>query len=342
MQKPDVLDISHHNEVVSWPAIREAGIFGIIHKATEGTGMVDKTYAARRRQAESAGLRWGAYHFNSGADPKVQADHFLNTAKPDANTLLALDWEDNVRGGTMTPAQARVFLERVMQKTGRPPAGIVIYGGNVLKEKILAKSDMEFFGQFPLWLCQYGPKAKLPKGWKSYWLWQYSEHGKIAGMAADGNVDLNVHGGKDLAAEWAVCTPPASTWTTPSTIQSVTVATRGGGGGASGGGTGLVIPAADPPKAASSVGIRDLIPVSRKATGTLWFKRGWKAISIGSILSSLGLAQDTSDQVGKIIADHWLAILITMAILIILFVKWIESLMVEDVNEGRATPSGMG
>lgn len=224
---PCVLDISHHNDVVSWPALKEAGIFGIIHKATEGSGLVDTTYAPRRRQAESAGLRWGAYHFNSGADPKAQADHFLSVAKPDANTLLALDWEDNQRTGTMTPQQARIWLERVMQVTGRPPAGIVIYGGNVLKERITKKDDIAFFGQFPLWLCQYGPTARVPKAWKSYWLWQYSEHGKISGMASDGNVDLNVHGGVDLAAEWAGCT-------VPDPIRAVEPAP-------------LVIPAADPP-----------------------------------------------------------------------------------------------
>jgi lysozyme family protein len=96
------------------------------------------------------------------------------------------------------------------------------------------------------------------------------------------------------------------------------------------------VPAADLPK----VTLADLTQVSRKAGGTLWFKRVWKALSVTGILTSLGMAQDTANQVGQIIADHWLAILITTGVLLILFIKWLEGLMVEDVNDGRATPSG--
>ncbi len=334
--RPCVLDISHHNEVVSWPAIRDAGIFGIIHKATQGSGMVDKTYGPRRRQAESAGLRWGAYAFADSSDPKVQADHFLGVARPDANTLLALDWEDNGTR-TMSVSQARVFLERVMQKTGRPPAGVVIYGGNVLKEKIKSKEDMAFFSQFPLWLCQYGPKAKLPKGWSSYFLWQYSESGQISGMAADGRIDLNVHGGKDLAAEWAVCTVPVM----PATI-TVTGAGASAPGAGSGGGNGssLVIPAADPPK----VTPKDVIAVSRKATWLVRFGHACKAVfgslTLGALAEQAGIAKSTMDQVAQFVQANALIILITCAILGYFVVKYVLSLMAEDVNEGRYTPSG--
>ncbi len=89
-----------------------------------------------------------------------------------------------------------------------------------------------------------------------------------------------------------------------------------------------------------TVTVTTLVAVSRKASGTLWFKRVWKGLSIAGVLSSLGLAKDTADQVGQVVADHWLAILITTGVLLILFAKWLEGLMVEDVNEGRSTPSG--
>lgn len=314
--KPSVLDISHHNEVVSWPAIRDAGIFGIIHKATQGAGMVDVTYTSRRRQAEAAGLRWGAYHFASNDDPKAQADHFLSLAKPDANTLLALDWEDNGTR-TMTVAQARTFLERVMDKTGRPPAGVIVYGGNVLKEKISKKDDLAFFAQFPLWLCQYGPKAKLPKAWSSYFLWQYAEDGKCAGMAADGHVDLNLHGGKDLAAEWAVCDAPAAK---PDAAP-------------------LAL-AADLPK----VTPKEVIAVSRKATWLARFGHACKAVfgslTLGALSEKAGVAKETMDNVAQFVQQNALIILITVSILGYFVVKYILSLMAEDVNDGRYTPSG--
>lgn len=320
MQKPVVLDISHHNEVVSWPALRESGIIGIIHKATQGSGMVDKTYGPRKRQALSAGLLFGAYHFADSSDPKTQADHFLGVARPDANTLLALDWENNGTR-TMTVSQARVFLERVMQKTGRPPAGVVIYGGNVLKEKIIAKDDVAFLAQFPLWLCQYGPKAKLPKGWSRYFLWQYSESGHVDGMARDGRVDLNVHGGTDLSAEWAVCEAPAAM---PSAAPITTV------------------PATAP--ATPKTSVKEVVATSRKATWLSRFGHACKVafggLTLGTISEQAGVAKGTMDQVAQFIEQHAIVILITCAILGYFVVKYVLALMAEDVDQGRYTPSG--
>jgi GH25 family lysozyme M1 (1,4-beta-N-acetylmuramidase) len=117
-------------------------------------------------------------------------------------TLLALDWENNPDGPDMTPAQARAFLEELMRRTGRHASSILVYGGNVLKDAIQPADDA-YFARFPLWLCEYGPTARLPRAWKSYYLWQYSETGKIDGMAADGHVDLNVIGTTDPPWEWA-------------------------------------------------------------------------------------------------------------------------------------------
>lgn len=54
-----VLDISHHNDVQSWADIRGAGIVGIIHKATQGTGYADPTCLERALCALNAGLLWG-------------------------------------------------------------------------------------------------------------------------------------------------------------------------------------------------------------------------------------------------------------------------------------------
>src|SRR5262245_19938800 len=90
-----VLAISHHNAVTAWSSVRGAGIVGIIHKATQGTGYVDPTYLERARGALNAGLVWGAYHFGDGSDPQKQVDNFLRTVGADSETLYALDWEEN-------------------------------------------------------------------------------------------------------------------------------------------------------------------------------------------------------------------------------------------------------
>jgi lysozyme len=116
-----VIDLSHHQEIVDFKKIKEDGIVGVIHKATEGLTFVDKMYAERRDQARDAGLLWGAYHFGVGADASDQADFFLNTAKTDDETLVVLDYEPNVTGPTMTLSQAREFIDHLSEVVGRFP-----------------------------------------------------------------------------------------------------------------------------------------------------------------------------------------------------------------------------
>ncbi|HVT27649.1 MAG TPA: glycoside hydrolase family 25 protein [Lacipirellulaceae bacterium] len=202
---PLVLDLSHHDEVEDWGKVYASGIRGVIHKATQGGSFVDGDYAKRKAAAKAAGLLFGAYHFADASDVTKQVEHFLSVAGTEPDTLLALDYEPN-RTNTMSLAQAKQFLQLVYDKTGQRP---IIYSGNLLKEQ-LKKAD-PFFSSHRLWLAQYGPKARLPNGFSSYWLWQYSGDGVngsgiIPGIKTKG-VDCNVFGGSDLAAEW--CHVPA-------------------------------------------------------------------------------------------------------------------------------------
>jgi lysozyme len=115
-----VIDISHHNGNVDLNKAKEAGILGVIHKATQGIGMFDSRYEANRQQAQAAELLWGAYHFGTKANGAAQADFFLSKANADSQTLLVLDYEPN-GNSTMTLDQARAFVARVKAVTGRFP-----------------------------------------------------------------------------------------------------------------------------------------------------------------------------------------------------------------------------
>lgn len=214
MPQVDVLDLSVHNEVRDLHATRASGVRGIIHKATEGVGFVDRKYAERRKMAKDAGLLWGAYHFANNSPVAAQVEHFLRVADPDENTLLCLDLEDNKRASgnyTMSFDQAKEFCQLVFEKTGQRP---VIYSGNLLKEYLRGRPDA-FIARHRLWLAQYSARAVLPPGFKSYWLWQFSGdgwggYGTIPGIPTRG-IDVNVFGGVDLEKEWALNerAPPA-------------------------------------------------------------------------------------------------------------------------------------
>ena len=195
---PNVIDISHHNTIQDFAALKAAGILGVIHKCTQGANYADKMYDPRRKLATDAGLLWGAYSFNTGEMIKTQVDQFISHASPDANTLMCLDFEDNPHS-QMNLSQARQFLQLGFDRLKRK---LVLYSGNRVKDLLGGQID-NFFGQHRLWLAQYGPAAKVQPSWKTQWLWQYSETGKLPGT--DGQIDLNFYSGSasDLNTEWA-------------------------------------------------------------------------------------------------------------------------------------------
>src|SRR5258707_5272459 len=91
-----VIDISRFVTVTDFRAVRQSNVLGVIHKATEGGDYADPLCAARRPQAEAAGLLWGTYHFGTGQMPgERQAAVYPSGSRPGPKTLLALDLELN-------------------------------------------------------------------------------------------------------------------------------------------------------------------------------------------------------------------------------------------------------
>lgn len=213
---PRVVDIYWGDNVEGNDCVRgftkaqEAGVWGIIHKSSQGTSFKDKAYQRRRKAAQKVGLLWGAYHFNNGQNVRDQVDWFMKCADPDDKTLLVLDFEDNPKSN-MSIFEAVSFMKLVEDKAERK---CVIYSGNRLKENIgrLGKDEFNYITSRRLWICQYGPKVKLPKGYDNYWLWQFTGDGigpmphYVPGITVPGGkgIDLNAYNGsqEQLAKEW--------------------------------------------------------------------------------------------------------------------------------------------
>ena len=199
---PLVVDLSHHNDVADFGKVKAAGYAGIIHKATEAIGFVDKMYTIRRGPAMNAGLLWGAYHFLRPVSIPAQVDFFLKIAAPDNTTLLALDHEDE----RVLLINAKEFLLRVEDAVGRKA---VLYSGFLIKEQLGDRMDA-YLAAHRLWLAQYGPRPVTPRNWPSAWLWQFTGDGvgprphSIPGIV-DTGIDINHFDGDaaKLAAEWS-------------------------------------------------------------------------------------------------------------------------------------------
>jgi len=200
-----VIDVSHFNGSPDWAKVRAAGIQGVIHKATQGTTHVDSTFASAQKDVPASGLLWGAYHFGTGdASGRDQAQFFLDTVKPDAQTICVIDFESNPSGTAMTLAELLDWIDAVQKATGRPP---VVYGGKSLLFTDIASTPEPALANCPLWIAQYtsaaAPSGIPPQVWKTWTLWQYTETGAVDGIT--GNVDRERFNGtgQELTAWWA-------------------------------------------------------------------------------------------------------------------------------------------
>ena len=162
-----IVDISHHNGTkLKLDKAKADGLIGVIQKATQGEAYVDPTFKKNRDAALSAGLLFGAYHFGTGANGVSQAAHFLETVKPDKNTVAVLDFEDNPAGTSMALEEARAFVTHIKSKTGRWP---VFYSGHTIKKSLGSSVDPVLKNCW-FWLAQYGPTAVVPPCWAKWTL----------------------------------------------------------------------------------------------------------------------------------------------------------------------------
>jgi len=87
---PRVVDLSHWNPANDYDAVKDAGIVGVIYKATEGVSYTDNTYVQQQHAAKAAGLKWGAYHLANGRVVDGQVANFLRFAAPTRMNCSAL------------------------------------------------------------------------------------------------------------------------------------------------------------------------------------------------------------------------------------------------------------
>jgi lysozyme len=184
-----VIDLSAHTAVSDFRLVRASNILAVIHKASEGDFYADPACAARRPQAEAAGLLWGTYHFGKGDSPgEQQAAFFLDSSRPIQGTVLALDLEANEGdpSNSMTLDQAEAFVQAVASATGRFP---LVYvhptwaKGRITPDSILARCG--------LWVVDYHVSPEIPRAWAtSGWrLWQYASD-NYAGRRAHGHTRI--------------------------------------------------------------------------------------------------------------------------------------------------------
>ncbi len=218
------IDVSSNNGKIDWAKVKTNAPkvnFAYI-KASEGVGFIDASCAS---EAKKAGMKIGYYHFASLNTHDVTHDatdeanwftkklkelppaalppvldieenpvRYTDSAKKFVKKEIALDSNEKLKAGftivpPLSPVEVmqwiRTFLA-VMKQNGF--ADIVIYSYTPFLNSNLPHGHGF---QNKLWLAQYtkAPAPNLPSGWVNYWLWQYTNQGRINGFA--GNVDCN-------------------------------------------------------------------------------------------------------------------------------------------------------
>jgi lysozyme len=206
------IDPYERNEI-DWDLLAtDTRVVAIIHRATIGD-RADRKYAERRDEAKKRGYKWGAYHFGKPGDPIKQADCFLETVKPEKDDLIALDLE-STDAKDMSLDEARVFIKRIKEKTGRYP---LIYANNDVTKAISGQygSD-DVFAKTHLWYARFKRNVTdFPQGtWKTYTLWQFSSEQNCAAAnrpaclytvaGTEYDMDVDVYNGtiEELRSKW--------------------------------------------------------------------------------------------------------------------------------------------
>ncbi|MCL1463241.1 GH25 family lysozyme [Argonema galeatum] len=195
------IDVSMHNKIVDWQAVKKANISYAFAKATEGGDFVDQTFATNWLQMKQAGIIRGAYHFFRPLKTgEQQADNFLKTLGnlelSDLSPVVDLEqFPESVAKQWKTISfnqridRVQKFLHKVEQVTGRKP---IIYTSNSFWQEFMNNSEV--FTAYRLWIAHYTdkPQPLVPAnnwGGKGWTLWQYTETGVVAGVT--GKFDIN-------------------------------------------------------------------------------------------------------------------------------------------------------
>ncbi len=198
------IDVSEHNGVVNWPAVKKAGIDFAVIRSGYGTSHVDKQFAANMAGAAAQGIPIGIYHFSyalTEAGARQEAEYVIKLLAPYKGKItlpVFFDFEyDTVdyakkKGVTLGKeafnAHTVAFCEAI-QAAGYT-AG-VYYNLDYLRNYV----DIDRVGKYVQWFAQYASTPSAT-GWG---LWQYSSSYTIPGCSGRFDVnqaDSSIFGGK--------------------------------------------------------------------------------------------------------------------------------------------------
>jgi len=195
------IDVSRYQGDVDWQAVKSAGTKFAFIKATEGGDYIDEKFHHNWRNARSAGVPRGAYHFMYWCRPaREQAEWFRQNVPTDRDALppvLDLEWNGHSKTCPRklprdeALAKINVMLAAMEEHTGKKP---IIYTDITFHKEVLE-------GELPehsFWLRSVAAEPHEKYDSRPWSMWQFTTTGRVPGIAGD--VDRNVFAGSN--EEW--------------------------------------------------------------------------------------------------------------------------------------------
>lgn len=195
----DGIDVSYFQEQIDWHTVADTSTRFAIIRVAYGAGFKDPRFEENWAGAKEAGLIRGLYqYYRPSHDPLEQAQLVIDSIAHDplrSNDLpVVLDFETTEERSTEAIREdLHIWLQAVEDATGKRP---LIYAAAFMQDVL-----GDEFSDYPLWVANYTTQCpKVPKGWDSWRMWQYTDQGQVDGIVGD--VDRNLFDGSldDLLA----------------------------------------------------------------------------------------------------------------------------------------------
>ena len=198
------IDVSSHQGEIDWQQVKDAGIEFVFIRVgrrgtTEGQLYLDELAQQNYQGAKEVGLKVGAYFFSQAITPKEAEEEAWFVLKEIADWELDLpmvyDWEWGGEGSRTTDLSASILTQcnlsfcQIIYNAG---LDAMIYFN---EHQGLEQMDLEAINWPDYWLAMYDSPMIFPY---QVDCWQYTQTGTVPGIT--GNVDLNIylHGQKEL------------------------------------------------------------------------------------------------------------------------------------------------
>lgn len=181
------IDVSSHNGKIDFEDVVADGYEFVFIKASEGESFRDSTFVENYRNAVSAGMKVGAYHFfRFDCDGVAQAINLLGAVEGRELDL-----------GVVVDVESHGNPEGINPNTVADRIGAMIDYLNLLGYKVTFYTNRDGyydyiadnFPTYPLWICSFNSNP-INAEWT---FWQFNHHGKVKGIK--GEVDLNAFNG---------------------------------------------------------------------------------------------------------------------------------------------------